>query len=338
MDPLTQGALGAVAAGAGARRAEITVATALGFLAGMAPDLDVLIRSDTDPLLVLDYHRQFTHALAFVPLGALACAALAFPLARRWLSFGRCYLFCVLGLASHGLLDACTSFGTQLLWPFSDARVAWNRLAVVDPLITLPLLALLAAAVIRHRRWWLLTGLTWVGCYLCVASIQNWRAEQGARALATSRGHHAVDLLVKPSFGNVVLWKSVYRWESSYFVDAVRPLVETTVFPGEQVVALEADPEWRPPPEGSRQAIDLDRFRWFSSGYLALDDEDPSRVIDLRYSMLPNRIDGLWGIRLSAGRPDEPVEFFTDRATDRSERRELLRMLTNPGVMAAGGG
>jgi len=35
----------------------------LGFLSGMAPDLDILIRSSTDPLLSLEYHRQFTHFL-----------------------------------------------------------------------------------------------------------------------------------------------------------------------------------------------------------------------------------------------------------------------------------
>ena len=40
----------------------------LGALAGAAPDLDVLIRSETDPLLALQYHRHFTHALLIAPL------------------------------------------------------------------------------------------------------------------------------------------------------------------------------------------------------------------------------------------------------------------------------
>ena len=32
-----------------------------------------------DALLVLDYHRHFTHALAFVPFGALIAALLLWP-------------------------------------------------------------------------------------------------------------------------------------------------------------------------------------------------------------------------------------------------------------------
>ena len=298
----------------------------------MAPDLDVLIRSDTDPLRFLDFHRQFTHALAFAPLGALACALLAFPLARRWLTLGRCYVFCLLGFASHGLLDACTSYGTQLLWPFSDARIAWNLISVVDPLMTLPLLVLLTAAVLRRRRLWVLAGIGWVACYLCLGHIQGWRAEQGARVLAAARGHEPVDVLVKPSFGNLLVWKVVYRWQGAYCVDALRPLLSTTVFPGEHALALDSDPAWRPPPQGSRQAVDLNRFRRFSAGYLTLDRGDPRRVIDLRYSILPNRIDGLWGIRLNARAPQQPVEFVTDRAMDESDRQALLYMLMNPGV------
>ncbi len=131
MDPLTQGVLGATLAQSGSRRREAVVAGALGFLAGMAADLDVLIRSPSDPLLFLEYHRQFTHSLVFIPIGALICAlALHALLGRRWqLQFGRSYYYCLLGYATHALLDACTTYGTMLLWPFSDARIAWNTIS-----------------------------------------------------------------------------------------------------------------------------------------------------------------------------------------------------------------
>ncbi|GAL32009.1 integral membrane protein [Vibrio maritimus] len=42
------------------------VAGALGLLSGLAPDIDVLIRSSHDPLLFLEFHRQFTHSLLFI--------------------------------------------------------------------------------------------------------------------------------------------------------------------------------------------------------------------------------------------------------------------------------
>ncbi len=64
MDPLSQGVLGAsasqsIASEPGKQRLSLLV----GLLAGMAPDLDVLIRSAEDPLLFLDFHRQFTNSL-----------------------------------------------------------------------------------------------------------------------------------------------------------------------------------------------------------------------------------------------------------------------------------
>jgi inner membrane protein len=107
VDPITQGVLGATASKAVAKPQEAIVASLLGFFAGMAADLDVLIRSSTDPLLALEYHRQFTHSLVFIPIGALICAVCFFYLfSRTKLSFTRSYLFCLAGYATHALLAA----------------------------------------------------------------------------------------------------------------------------------------------------------------------------------------------------------------------------------------
>ncbi|NNF80958.1 MAG: metal-dependent hydrolase, partial [Rhizobiales bacterium] len=66
MDPFTQGALGAALPQATRRAAHVGIAGALGFASGMAADLDIFIRSSSDPLLFLEYHRQFTHSLIFI--------------------------------------------------------------------------------------------------------------------------------------------------------------------------------------------------------------------------------------------------------------------------------
>src|SRR5690606_19686695 len=157
MDPVSQAALGATWSQSAARGGKLRDAAFLGAVAGMAPDLDTLIQSGSDPLLFLEYHRHFTHAFAFVPIGALVCAALLHRLVRARLSFRETYLFCLLGFGSHGLLDACTTYGTQLLWPFSGERIAWSVVAVVDPLFTLPVLVLAALAAQRRdvRLAWL---------------------------------------------------------------------------------------------------------------------------------------------------------------------------------------
>ena len=85
MDPVSQGVLGASVPQAVSKPKTIVAATLFGALAGMAPDLDFLIRSDTDPLVYLKYHRQFTHSLIFIPVGGFICALVFHGLlGRRW--------------------------------------------------------------------------------------------------------------------------------------------------------------------------------------------------------------------------------------------------------------
>ena len=117
MDPLSQAALGAAAAQSGGAGRVTHHALWIGALSGMAPDLDVFIRSDVDPLLALEYHRQFTHSLLFIPIGSLICAIVFYPLVRAQLHFKQVWLFSALGYGTHGLLDACTTYGTQLFGP-----------------------------------------------------------------------------------------------------------------------------------------------------------------------------------------------------------------------------
>ena len=71
MDPVSQGVVGAAFAQAAAKRTTLATVAWYGALGGMAPDLDVLFQSPTDPILFLEFHRQFTHSLVFIPIGAL---------------------------------------------------------------------------------------------------------------------------------------------------------------------------------------------------------------------------------------------------------------------------
>ena len=66
MDPLTQGTVGAALAQSSADKKNIFKASVIGFLAGLTPDLDVLIQSSSDPILFLEYHRQFTLSLIHI--------------------------------------------------------------------------------------------------------------------------------------------------------------------------------------------------------------------------------------------------------------------------------
>ncbi len=83
MDPVTHVLLGAGLSYAVFGRKLGRTAAAVGALAGLAPDADVFIRSSNDPLLGIEYHRHFTHALAFAPVGAAVVSGIWW-IRRKW--------------------------------------------------------------------------------------------------------------------------------------------------------------------------------------------------------------------------------------------------------------
>jgi inner membrane protein len=331
MDPLTQGTLGASLPQACLDRRHAASAGLLGFLAGMAADLDVLIRSSTDPLLFLEYHRQFTHSLIFIPVGGLLCALLLHQLfgRRRGLSFRQSWLFCTLGYATHALLDACTTYGTMLLWPFSDQRFAWNTISIIDPLFTLPLLLGVVMTARKKRHLYVRLALLWAFSYMVLGLWQRNTAVDMGYALAAERGHEPLRLEAKPSFANILVWKIVYETGDRYYVDAVRARVAPRVFPGDSVEKLNIarDMPWLD--LASQQARDIERFRWFSNGYIARDPIYRNRVIDIRYSLIPNEVDPLWSIELRPGAArEEHAAYRVHRDTGGNRIGTMWGMVT----------
>ena len=64
------------------------------------------------------------------------------------------------------------------------------------------------------------------------------------------RGHNSEKLTLKPSFGNIILWKSIYHHKGYFYVDAIR------VFNSSQSSEINI-----------QQRSDIERFRWFSQDY-----------------------------------------------------------------------
>ncbi len=240
MDIFTQGIAGAVAAQAASRKPHGRTATLIGLLAGLLPDADILINSVEDPLLRLEYHRQFSHALVFIPVGALLITLVMWPIVRRRLDFQHIYIYSLLGISMGGLLDACTSFGTHLLWPFSDTRTAWNLIAVVDPLFTLFLIVPLVLGWRSRKRRYPLLAVALALTYLLFGYSQNQTVGHAQQALAKGRGHQATMAIVKPTIGNILLWRSIYRHDDQYFVDAIHanPFGDIRIYPGQSIAAF----------------------------------------------------------------------------------------------------
>ncbi len=327
MDPLSQGAVGTAFAQSTADKNNIFKISVIGFLAGLAPDLDILIQSSTDPILFLEYHRQFTHSLFFIPFGSLIVALVLFPLFKRSMSIKTVYFASLLGYSTHGLLDACTSYGTQLFWPFSNERVTWNNISIVDPLFTIPVLILVVIAIKTKKKIFSCFSIGWIIFYLSLGFIQYERALLAAVELAHVRGHNPERLTLKPSFGNLILWKSIYQHKETFYVDAIRTAQTSSWCKGESIRVFNYQYHLPDLEKESQQKKDIERFRWFSQDYLGYDKER-NIVTDVRYSMIPNQIAPMWGLMIDEQRSvNDHAIWWTSRSLDQSQIALFKNML-----------
>lgn len=334
MDPVTQGAIGAVLPQSVVKKSNLVFAGIFGFIAGMAPDLDVLIRSDTDPLLFLEYHRQFTHSLIFIPIGGLICGIILYLLIGKWrgLTWNQSVFFCLLGYGTHALLDACTSYGTMLFWPFSDERVSWNIISIIDPIFTLPTLGLLVTAAIKKKKRYAHLALVWIFLYISLGLIQRDNAIEMGKAIAKNRNHKFVRIEVKPSFANILVWKVIYETADQFYVDAVRTGFVPRVFLGTSLPKLNVIRDFPWLNNASQQFRDIERFRWFSDDFLAKDPQNPDQIMDVRYSMIPNDVTPLWSIKTSSVVPNSyHVKYITNRDQIPDRFKRLFRMIFGNG-------
>ena len=309
--------------------AEQRLAAGIGALAGLLPDLDALIQSSSDALLVLDYHRYFTHALAFVPIGALLTALLLWPFLRQRINFKTIYVLSLLGYLPHPLLDACTSYGTHLWLPFSQQATAWNLIAVVDPAFTLLLAVPLLLGLRWQRKRLIHLGLLLAAAYFGFAGWQQQRIETAALTVAQVRGHQPLHLVAKPTLGNQVLWRTLYVHEGRVYADAFHSAVTLRHYAGESAALLD-DVQAKTLAGGDPARLrDIERFRHFSDGLLVLVSAPgrPQMLGDARYAMLPTSIAPIWGIEWRQRSDTMATDFVVRRDFAPAQRRQFVAML-----------
>ena len=317
MDPLTHillgGSLGFVAYGRKLGRN----AALVGGLAAFVPDGDVFIRSASDPLLAVEYHRHFTHSLLFAPLGAAIVSGFWF-LSRKyrpqalliWLCATTAYL-------SHCLLDAATSYGTQLLWPLSNHRFGWDFVSVVDLLVTIPLAIGFIFALRRNRPGPAYVALAFASAYIGLGAVQHQRATAAVRTLAVSRGHTIERLEVMPTIANNLVWRALYLHDGQIQSDRVRVgwFSRAAIREGWSLPRVEAGT--LSVAEAARDTQQsFARFAWFSENWVARSPDDPTVLGDMRYSLSAEAFDPIWGIRFTP--PGAPTEVeWVNRTRER---------------------
>lgn len=314
-----------------AQQNQTRIATGIGFASGLLADADALIRSSTDPLLTLEYHRHFTHSLVFIPIGALIAAFILWPVLRKRLAFAQLYLFSLLGYSLSGSLDAFTSYGTHLLWPFMKEPIALNLISIIDPVFTLILFAAMVVSVRKKSRIVAQLGLALAGVYMLCGWAQHQRAVSVVEAMSVERGHNIERLVVKPTLGNLLLWRSIYQANGSLYVDSVRVglISKSHVYQGDSVVLFKLE---RDLPDLSSSSVlyeDIQRFIKFADGYVVIYPGRPNVLADIRYSNVPTSVKPLWGIELDMNKPEQHANYNFYRDLSRKNRQRFLSMLFN---------
>ncbi|HZI92615.1 MAG TPA: metal-dependent hydrolase [Patescibacteria group bacterium] len=321
VDPVTHALLGAAMAQTLFPASEGRRPLLLGAVGGMLADADIFLRPLSDPALPWEAHRHITHALAFSPVGGLV-TALPFLMWPWWRGRWKKTLgAATLAYAGHGPLDACTSYGTHLLLPFSTSSTSWDIIAIIDPLFTAILLAGIAATVWRARVAPALLALLICAGYLALGARQHAVALDAVAKTAASRGHTVLRARAMPTPGNLVVWRGLYVADGRIHADGVRvPLlgssrvrqgVSVAIYrPGTLAQSAEEDPR------EVRVADVVARFDQFADGFMARDPRQPDVLGDMRYSLEVASFSPLWGIRLNAGTTGDPVSWV-DLVTDR---------------------
>lgn len=223
MDSLTQIVLGAAVGETVLGKKVGNKAMLYGAIAGTIPDLDVLTRYFMDTVTATEWHRGFSHSIFFSILFAPVFGWLVWKLnskedaswkAWSWLMFW--------GLFTHPILDAFTTWGTQLFWPLKT-RLAFQSVFVIDPLYTVPFMIFLILAMFQNRtslkrRRYVRLGLIISSSYLMLTLLLKGVAFQKFENALDIHGLDYIQMNTRPAPFNTILWMANIETEEAYLM------------------------------------------------------------------------------------------------------------------------
>ena len=82
--------------------------------------------------------------------------------------------------------------------------------------------------------------------------------------------------------------------------------------------------------------LDIGRFDWFSQGYLGI-SQSKNVITDVRYSAVPNEVDGLWGIKVEPSKKSsEHIEWVVNRTDYERKWKRFRSLLSGEGCNKIG--
>jgi len=133
MDTISHCITGAVIARAGFSDRLGNIAIITGIAASFLPDADVVMRIFARDTMAsfIKYHRGPGNSIILMIPLALAIALIVNYISKKK-ALGQFFLLSLLAIAAHTFMDLQTSYGTMLLFPFSNNRFALDFIFIVD--------------------------------------------------------------------------------------------------------------------------------------------------------------------------------------------------------------
>jgi inner membrane protein len=326
MDSITQGLLGAAVAEAGFGKKFGNRAMLVGALCGILPDLDI-VSGLFGPWASMIHHRGITHSVFFAAVSAPILGWLAWRATKRSGTHATWTHLAWWSVVTHPVLDLFTSYGTQLLAPFSDKRFALDAIPIVDPVYSVPLLVALLVALVARRRPRI--GQVTTAAVLAATTgylLFGWHQSTTAKHLAmqqlASEGFKVEHMRVQPVM-LVWMWRIAAR-------DAhgnLRVGALSTWRPG-KIDFRRVD---RPSDPLVARALESDRgktFRWFADDMIGVRierHEGGTSVFldDQRYGSALEPERSFWGARAEFDGEGKLVDVTRERRSMKKFRTEI---------------
>ena len=326
MDSFTQIVLGAAVGEAALGKKVGNKALLYGAIAGTIPDLDILSGYFVDTVTALEIHRGVTHSILFAVFGGMLFGWLV-SLWEKKASWKQWSWLFFLGFFTHSWLDAHTSWGTQIFWPFGY-QISFRNIFVIDPLYTIPFAVFLFLAWISpvgsikrlRYNWW---GIGISSAYMLVTIVLKLVTYDKFVQALDEQGIAYSTIQTKPSPMNTILWTANVQTEDAFLIG------DYSFFDTEPI-------QFYPHPKNHELLGDLienkDVQRLITvteNKYTVVQKEDGIYLNDLRFGMISVKQDGdkyAFSYKID-GTVDEVI--ITEEIKDREDAKKMLSDLWN---------
>ncbi|WP_299666258.1 metal-dependent hydrolase [uncultured Polaribacter sp.] len=330
MDSLTQIVLGAACGEIALGKKIGNRAILFGAIGGTIPDLDVFMGRFlySNEIQAMAFHRGFMHSILFAVLGSFIFGYFVYTIYNTgkrkesttpkdwiWLFF--------LSIFTHPILDCFTPYGTQLFAPFSDYRIAFNNISVVDPLYTLPFLICMIVVLFfkrtnSKRLKWTKAGIYISATYMLFTIGNKFYIDTVFRKSFKKAGISIDRFSAQPSILNTILWYAVAETKDKYHLTFYSLLDKSAT--ADKIITIDKNHDLI-----DMRDENLKTLAWFSNNYYRISKQEKIGTYtytDLRYPMLnPEDINtsvfnftiffenGAWDILPFDGNPPSKEDF-----------------------------